>query len=186
MREISKAHLRVLVIYLVIISLLRFEIPRNFSFVLDLAGLWVGGLIGMALLGLDRLVHVYVERPGEELSVAVKQLIGQRNYRQALENLLARRREQTNLAFRNGVFALVMLPVAFFAFTSTSGMFGKGLVAGVMLHFLYDAWRDLLRQPEYFKSWFLWMIRKEFSLEEQRMVLVGISGAFIFFSFLLA
>lgn len=178
LKNLSIAHLRVLLIYLVLVTILRWELPRSFGAFFDLLGLWIGGAIGVTLLSLDRVLHVYVMRPHEQLSLQMQELVRKRLWKDALETLAVRRNEQYNLAFHNGVFALVYIPVLFFAVTSTAGLFGKGIALGVMLHLVYDAWRDQLAHPEHLNKWLFWMVSREVTLEEQRTFLWIISGAF--------
>ncbi len=185
MRQLVRKHLLVLIVYLGVVTILRAELPRTISMFFDLVGFWVGGVIGMALLDLDRLIHVYIERPDEQLSQQMRMHLSKQQWKNALETILIRRREQYHLAFRNGIFAAVFMVVVFFAFSSSAGLFGKGLTAGVMVHFLYDAWRDYLRDKERFKSWFLWMVQREIPLREQKLALYGLTGIFGFLSLLL-
>ncbi|OGY20723.1 MAG: hypothetical protein A2900_00070 [Candidatus Chisholmbacteria bacterium RIFCSPLOWO2_01_FULL_50_28] len=178
MRKLISEHVRVLVVYLIVFMLLRWEWPGSVRGMFDLVGLWVGGAIGMALLGLDRVIHVYATRPHEQLSQQVSSLVGQRKLREALQTLLLRRGEQYHLAFRNGVFALVFIPVLFFAITSTSGLFGKGIALGLMVHLVYDIWRDQLTRPQHLNSWLFWMVSREVSPEEQRTFVWILTGGF--------
>lgn len=185
LKKLGKAHLRVLIIYLVAVTILRWEFPRSFRSFFDLVGLWLGGVIGFGLLNLDRWIHIYVERPHEQLSQQIKGLVSKRQWKDAIETLLVRRSEQYNLAFRNGVFAVIFIPVLFFAISSTAGLFGKGIAVGVMVHFLYDAWRDQLTKPKQLNSWLFWMVSREVTFEEQRIFLWGLTGAFGLLSLLL-
>jgi hypothetical protein len=185
MKSSFYSHLRVLVIYLLAVSVLRGVIPHNILMVLDLIGLWIGGLLGFLLLDLDRLINVYIERPQEQLSLEVRQLVSRQQWKAAANMLFMRRREQSHLAFRNGVFGVIFLGVVFFAFTSAANLFGKGLAAGVMIHFLYDAWRDSMRDPERFVSWFGWMVQRELALKQQRMILYLMTGTFALFTLLI-
>jgi hypothetical protein len=178
MKEIVKSHILALIIYLASFTVLRWVFPKNIGMIIDLIGLWFGAAIGMVLLDLDRVVHVYFERPHEQLSQQVQQNVKVRQWKDAIETLLLRRNEQYHLAFRNGVFGLIFLVIVFFAFSSTAGLFGKGLVAGVMFHFLYDAWRDYLKDRKRFSSWFTWMVAREVPMREQKIALWVITGAF--------
>ncbi len=178
MRRLISTHGRVLVAYLIALTILRWEWPGGWRAFFDLLGLWLGACIGMGLLVFDRVVHVYAMRPHEQLSQQIKSLVGQKKLREAAQTLLNRRGEQYHLAFRNGMFALVFIPVLFFAITSTSGLFGKGIALGVVVHLMYDAWRDQLTRPQYLNSWLFWMVSREVSLEEQRTFLWMLTGGF--------
>lgn len=188
MRGVIRRHLLVLLFYLVGVTFLRLfylGLPGSLNSFFELVGFWFGGVVGMALLDLDRFIHIYVEHSETSLSQEFRRFVKEQRWKEAAEFLMSRRFEQTNLAFRNGVFAIVFLPVVLFAFTSTSGMLGKGLAAGVMLHFLYDAWRDYQNDRERFKSWFLWMVQREVPFEQKRILLIGLTAAFGLLSLLL-
>ncbi len=178
MKYVLRAHLKVLVIFLAVVTILRFEIPGSLGAFFNLVGLWVGGVIGMALVDLDRLIHIYIEHPELNLSQDFRRLVKEQKWKEAAELLISRRFEQTNLAFRNGVFAVVFIPVLFFANTSSAGLFGKGLASGVMLHFLYDAWRDCLRDRPRFEQWILWMVQREVPFQQKKFFLWGLTGVF--------
>lgn len=178
LKKLAIVHLKVLLVYLAAVTILRWEFPGSLRAFFDLLGFWVGGAIGMALLDLDRLIHVYAMRPHEQLSQQVQEMVRKRKWRDAAETLAVRRSEQYNLAFHNGVFALVYLPVLFFAITSSSGLFGKGVAAGVMVHLLYDAWRDQLAKPEHLNKWLFWMVNRDVTLQEQKVFLWILTGAF--------
>lgn len=177
-KKLSLDHLKVILIYLAVVTVLRWELPGSFRAFFDLVGLWVGGVIGMALLSLDRLLHVYFIRSQEQLSQQVRELFRKRDFRSAVETLAVRRSEQANLAFHNGVFALVYIPVLFFAVSSSSGLFGKGVAFGVMLHLLYESWRDQLTRPEHLNKWLFWMVSRDVTQEEQKLFLWILTGAF--------
>lgn len=185
MKKIARKHLIVLGIYLLSITILRWELPKSFVMFFDLAGFWVGGVIGMVLLDIDRIIHIYIERPHEQLSQQIQQYLKQKQWKDAAETLLLRRGEQYHLAFRNAIFAVAFVPVLFFAFTSTAGLFGKGIAAGVMLHFLYDSWRDYRRDPGHLKSWLFWMVTREIPFREMKIFLWGLTGVFGFLNLLL-
>ena len=178
LRKLGVAHLKVLLIYLTVVTILRWEFPHSFGAFFDLVGLWVGGVIGLGLLGLDRVLYVYVIRPHEQLSQQIQEKVRTQHWKEALETLLARRKEQYHLAFRNGIFALVYIPVVFFAVASSSGLFGKGVVLGVMVHLLHDIWRDQLKNPSELNSWLFWMVSRDVTLEEQKIFVWVLTAAF--------
>lgn len=178
LKKLARSHYKVLLIYLAAVTILRWEFPGSFRAFFDLVGFWVGGVIGMGLLGIDRVIHVYVMRPHEQLSQQIQNMIRKKQWKESLETLLVRRAEQYNLAFRNGVFGLVYIPVLFFAITSSAGLFGKGVAVGVMVHLLYDAWRDQLTKPEHLNKWLFWMVSRDVTLEEQKLFLWVLTGAF--------
>src|SRR4030067_1100051 len=76
------------------------------------------------------------------------------------------------------LFSLVYIPVVFFAVTSSSGLFGKGVALGVMVHLLHDIWRDQLKNPSELNSWLFWMVSRDVTLEAQKIFVWVLTAAF--------
>ncbi len=178
-----KAHLPIALLYSLVIFLIRsqwwqFEALRMLSWV------WwvVGVVVGVLVLFLDRVAYVY-SYPAEQLSQQFLWYAKQHKYGEALVLLDSRRLEQEKLAFRSALFMTVWVPLAFFALTSTPVLFGKGVVMGLMLHVLSDAWRLQTSDPQRLHVRLFWMIKRVVSNEERVMFLWLITGIFVLFSF---
>lgn len=144
---------------------------------------WVlGVLVGVVLLFLDRFVYTY-SYPQEQLSQTVAHHLKEKDYKRAMEILDARREEQNKLTFRSALFMVVWAPLSFFALTSTSGLFGKGVVMGLMLHILYDAWRMQKTSPSRLNERLFWQIGRKIKHEEQLLFMWVVTGVFVVFSF---
>jgi hypothetical protein len=101
----------------------------------------------------------------------------------ALELLDDRRGEQNKLTFRSAIFMAVWVPLCFFAITSTTGLFGKGVVMGLMAHILYDAWRLQKQDPGRLNERLFWQIARLVKREEQLLFMWVVTGLFVVFSF---
>lgn len=146
--------------------------------------LWfgLGVILGVLILFLDRVVYTY-SYPAEQLSQHFLWYLKQKKYLTALALIDSRRMEQEKLTFRSALFMVVWGPVAFFALTSTTGLFGKGVVMGLMLHILTDSWRMLKRDPARLNVRLFWLIKREVSNEERLVFLWIMTVLFVFLSF---
>ncbi len=144
---------------------------------------WVlGVIVGVLILFADRIVYTY-SYPGAEVSKAFAWLFKEKKYLQALNMLDEHRLEQERLTFRSSLFMSLWVPLSFFALTSTSGLFGKGVVMGLMLHILNDAWRLQRKEPRRLHVRLFWLIKRVVSDEERLVFLWIITAIFGVFSF---
>lgn len=145
-------------------------------------GWWVGGvMVGVLVLYLDRVVYTY-SYPAEQLSQQFTWYWKAKKYGTALALLDARRLEQEKLTFRSALFMAMWVPLAIFTLTSTTGLFGKGVVMGLMLHVLYDAWRLHRTEPRRLHVRMFWLIKRVVSEEERLVFLWVLSAIFVLFS----
>ena len=77
----------------------------------------------------------------------------------------------------------IWVPLSFFALTSTTGLFGKGVVMGLMLHILADAWRLQKVEPRRLHVRLFWLIKRQITDEERLIFLWVITAIFGVFSF---
>lgn len=183
MKRYLLAHLPMIVIYALTVLLLKSGWWRlDFLVLLDWVW-WVLGVgIGVLILFADRIVYTY-SYPGAQISQQFSWYIKEKKYLDAMELLDVRRLEQERLTFRSSLFMVIWVPLAFFAITSTTGLFGKGVVMGLMLHILADAWRLQQKDPRRLHLRLFWLIKREFS-DEQRLVFLSVmTGIFVLFSF---
>lgn len=179
------AHIPIVFAYSLILSILmliRGKAGLELSFLLDFFWIFLGVLVGTLLLFLDRVVYTY-SYPQEQLSQHFVYLWKQKSYGQALGLLYARRSEQQKLTFRSALFISIWIPLAFFALTSTTALFGKGVVMGLMLHILYDSWRLQRMDSSRLNTRLFWQISRPVNQIEQATFLWAISGLFVVFSF---
>lgn len=142
----------------------------------------VGVVVGVLVLFADRVVYTY-SYPGAEVSKAFAWLVKEKKYLRALDMLDKHRLEQERLTFRSSLFMVIWVPLSFFALTSTTGLFGKGVVLGLMLHILNDAWRLQKKEPRRLHVRLFWLIKRVVSDEERLVFLWIMTAIFIIFSF---
>ena len=176
MKRYVLAHLPMALIYGLVVLVLN----AGWS---DLVGwsLWILGVVlGVLVLFADRIVYTY-SYPGAQISQQFAWYIKEKKYLSALELLDLRRLEQERLSFRSALFMAIWVPLSFFALTSTTGLFGKGVVMGLMLHILMDAWKLQKHEPRRLHIRLFWLIKREISDEERLVfltILTVIFGAF--------
>lgn len=146
---------------------------------------WIGWVLGVGLgvlvLFTDRIVYSY-SYPATQVAQQFGWYWQQKKYLTALNLLYDRRLEMERLTFRSSLFMVVWVPLAFFALTSTPGMFGKGVVMGLMLHILYDSWRLQRLEPRRLHLRLFWLIKREVTDEERLVFLWIMTGIFVIFS----
>jgi len=161
------SHLLVGIGWLVVITLLRW------SWHLDLAWFWAGGLIGTFLFNLDHLLYLLVINPHELTSQRVQRLLAQKKIKETLILMAQTTHERHYLSFHSAFFQVILLVLCFFVLTSTNHLFGSGLVMGMMLHLLKDEVEEWLTgQEERLKKWLFWQVKFDVSFEQQRLFII--------------
>lgn len=106
---------------------------------------WLGGLVGLVLPDVDHLIYIYVLRPHELTAQRASRMVSQRKPLAALNLLASTRSERQDLIFHNNLFQFVMFVFTFFVLSSTSNLFGRGLVIAFMLHLTVDQIIDFVQ-----------------------------------------
>lgn len=183
MKRYIYSHLPVAVIYALIVFAIRSS-WWNFELTILVSWLaWIlGVIIGVLLLFADRIVYTY-SYPGTQISQQFSWYIKEKKYLKGLELLDDRRLEQERLTFRSALFMVIWVPLSFFALTSTAGLFGKGVVMGLMLHILFDSWRLQRNDPRRLHVRLFWLIKREITDEERLVFMSVITAFFALFSF---
>jgi hypothetical protein len=121
-----------------VITLLRrwFDIPY--------ALFWFGGIVGTALPDIDHLIYVYYLRPHELTSQRVQYMAQKADIKRTLELLATTRSERKNLIFHTAWFQIFFLVLMVWIMTSSSNLFGRGLVLAFSLHLVVDQLVDLM------------------------------------------
>jgi len=144
---------------------------------------WVLGVsVGVLVLFADRIAYTF-SYPGTQISQQFAWYIKEKKYMTALNLLDARRLEQERLTFRSSLFMAIWVPLALFAITSTPGLFGKGVVMGLMLHILADDWKLQMQDPKRLHIRLFWLIKREITDEQRATFLWVITVFFVMFSF---
>ena len=105
---------------------------------------WIGGIVGVFLPDIDRLLYVYVVKPEVAGSKQVSDLIGQRKAKESLHALSSMEIDRSQLMFHSARFQLIFLLFTFWVVSSSSSLFGWGLALAFTLHLLVDQAVDYL------------------------------------------
>lgn len=132
---------------------------------------WVGGLIGTLLPDIDHLIYVYVLKPKEAASQKVATLIEERQVTKTWDLLVETGGQRKDLIFHTVFFQLIFTIFAFLIVTSSSSIFGRGLVLTFALHLLIDQVVDLMEKGTVVN----WFSGLPFSLDksQERLYIVG-------------
>jgi len=152
--EVKKEIINHLIASLIIFVLVEiiWLLGGNFSFLK--AGLFLLGLaLGTFLLDTDHLIYWFFLKPELGESKQAKIFWQQRNWRGLFKFLGEDHKNHTSLVFHHFIFQAVLLTLAFFVLSSTSGIFGKGLVLALSAHLLVDQLVDLRKKPDHLKTW---------------------------------
>jgi len=171
------SHLLVTFIYFALISL--FNLNLGFA----LLFLWFGGLIGTFLLDVD---HVLLGLDLENKTWWAEKfrfLWNKKKYKEAIFYLVGTHLEHRNLVFHSALFQPILLFLAFFVLTSTSSLFGSGLVMSMNLHLLKDEWQCFLEEGDL--GWLFWQIKRKVDKQAQRIYFLTVTFFFLLLSLLL-
>lgn len=113
---------------------------------------WLGGIIGTILPDVDHLIYVFFLQPQDLTSQRVSYEISKGEWKKSLGLLYLTRSERMGLIFHTVTFQLIFLVLTFLVMSSSSSLFGKGLVLAFSLHLLIDQIVDLT-ELESFENW---------------------------------
>lgn len=157
--------------------------PWAWQAYLSIAWWLVGAYVGYWLLVVDRLIDVYFTHPETKMSRYIKALISKNDFKQAIIDLEKYKDYQKNLALRSALFQTIWILLTLFTLTSTTSLFGKAVVVGLGFHLLLDEWEDFRSGKGI--SWLFWQIKRQVSLEEQKIYLWVMAGAFLIFTLMM-
>jgi hypothetical protein len=104
---------------------------------------WFGGIVGTFLPDIDHLIYVLFLNPQELTSQRIGFLWNRKEYKRMVELLYETRSERRGLVFHTIFFQVIFLVLTFWIMTSSSSLFGKGLVLSFALHLSIDQLVDL-------------------------------------------
>ncbi len=186
MQKYVLTHLPMAIGYAFLVFAIKGLFPiEGLAHYLNWIGWIIGVVVGVLVLFIDRVVYTF-SYPGTQIAQQFSWYWKQRQYFTALTLLYERRLEAERLTFRSSLFMAVWVPLAFFATTSTSQLFGKGVVMGVMLHILYDSWRLQKKDPRRLHLRLFWLIKREILDSERLIFLWVITGTFVLISLWIA
>ncbi len=104
---------------------------------------WLGGMLGVILPDIDHLIYVYFVKPGDLTSQRVNYLVNKKEIERSVELLYETRNERSALIFHSIFFQIIFLILTFWMISSSSSLFGRGLVLSFALHLSIDQVMDL-------------------------------------------
>jgi len=138
--------------------------------------LWLlGSMLGYLMLQLDQIVDIFVINPDSNLAKAVKNYINKKHFTYSLNLLETNKPLQNRLSFRSATFQLIWVLLAFFTFSSTSSVFGKGFVMGLGARLLLEQWGYFLTNRYLLKNWLFWQLKREINDQQLKWYLIIIS-----------
>ncbi|KKP47487.1 MAG: hypothetical protein UR39_C0004G0043 [Candidatus Woesebacteria bacterium GW2011_GWA1_33_30] len=113
---------------------------------------YVGGLFGLFMPNLDHVLHIFVFKPFELTSQRVKLLINEKRYKEGFILLYDTMGERKDLIFHSVNFQIIFTILTFWVISSSSSLFGRGLVLGFYLSLVLFNLRKFLNKEvkEYF------------------------------------
>ncbi len=139
MKKELTIHFGILVIFFLLITILK----RWFD--ISVALFWIGGIVGTLLPDIDHFIYAYYLRPHELTSQRVQYMMQKGDVKRTLSLLATTRGERTNLIFHTAWFQVLFVVLSFWVISSSSSLFGSGLVLGFMLHLVVDQLIDLMK-----------------------------------------
>lgn len=140
-------------LFVMIIFLTPFALIYLLNSPVDIAWLFVGGVIGTFLPDLDHLIYTHFLRPNELTSQRVQNKLATRDVRGATTLLYATTSERTGLIFHTVFFHCIFVVFAFLVVTSSNSILGRGVVLAFLLSLLLDETLDYLSHKD-LAHWF--------------------------------
>lgn len=114
---------------------------------------WLGGIFGILLPYLDYLVYIYFLYPSADISVRSSLLIKQRDFKQLSSVLFTDEGRKIRKIFHTVHFYVIFLVLSLLILTSSSSIFGRGLVLGFVIHLYIEQVYDFMEKGS-LDNWF--------------------------------
>ncbi|MCL5090814.1 MAG: hypothetical protein M1514_02265 [Patescibacteria group bacterium] len=157
------------------------------KFDLSLVSLWLGAILGMFLLDLDRIIDAFWVHP-EEAKIREIREIWERRGIWGVRGIWGKlqKDQQRHLIFHTVTFQVILLVLAFYILTAGGSLLGSALVMAINLHLLVDEWKNFLQiKKEVVTDWLFWQVKGLLMERYLPFYLGGVSLIFVIFSFLL-
>lgn len=105
---------------------------------------WVGGILGVILPDIDYLIYVFFMNPQDLTSQRVNFLLRKKEIGRTISLLYETREERKGLIFHTSLFQIIFLVLTFLIISSSTSIFGIGLVLSFSLHLMVDQLIDLV------------------------------------------
>ena len=94
---------------------------------------WLGVLIGYYLPFVDHLFYAFIVRPNSDVSRNIRSLFSIRKFRQLVTYVNETADQRERLIIHTAYFQAVFMLLTFYILSSSSSLFGRGLVYGFSL-----------------------------------------------------
>ncbi len=120
------------IVLLIILTLIKKWFSFNYALV------WLGVIAGYYLPFIDHLFYAYILRPDSETSKNIRSLASTRKFKELIRYANDTQDQREKLIIHTAYFQVVFLLLTFFILTSSSSLFGRGLVYGFSLKLLVE------------------------------------------------
>ncbi len=114
-------------ILLIVLTLLKGWFSYSYALV------WFGLLMGFYLPIIDHIIYAFILRPELEVSKNIRSMISVKRAKELVSYIKQTQEERQKLIIHTAYFQIVFLLLTFFILTSSSSLFGRGLVYGLSL-----------------------------------------------------
>lgn len=145
---------------------------------------FIGLMIGLLLVLMDRWLYVWWLKPYEQLSIQIHYWWQRRDFIGSLKLLIERGNEQTKLMLNSMGMAVIWPLLTIYLITSTGSVVAAGIILGLgcrLTLLLMRDWKD----PVTTCTWFCWQIKRPLSLREVRVAVGTYLGCWLIINLLL-
>ncbi len=172
MRKNISDNLNITLIYLAVVSVVRFKLDLN------LLPFWLGGLIGSVILYSDYFFQVFLVQPELEMSKEAKRRYKTGDYKEVFRYVFDHATEIKSLTFHTILFQVIFTVFAFFIMTSTSSFLGQGIVVGALLSLLTKQYLEIKLNGRLNDDWFS-RINVNLPPQSQKIYLLVMAGILV-------
>lgn len=181
--KISKILLHQYVLFGVLgVLLLKDLLGGKFAFDLNLLWWLLGSFLGFLFVFVDSFVYGFLMHPNTVWTERLKSFFDKRAFKGNVELLLEENQESKSQIMRSVLFFGVWFVLGILTMTSIVSYFSRGFVLGIGTHLVFDFVYDYFYQPRRFEGWF-WQIKRSFSHEEKRNVMIAVSFVYVVLAF---
>lgn len=142
-----------------------------------------GGLVGMGIGLVDRLVYAYVSKPEEEYSQKIRSYVKQLQFVNLLDYIVTHEDPKRHLSTTSIFFLGAWIVLALLLITSSYNGFSRGLILGIGLLLAYELFTDW-KQPQRLKERLFWPVARKMTDQELKISVYTYLGAFLLLSLL--
>lgn len=130
---------------------------------------WLGLAAGTFILYFEPFISAYLSSPPTPLSQEARQILKAGKLKEVF-NFALSHQEQEQPILHSALFQVALTALGFYVVTSTTTLFGSGLVLGMALHLISEE-VAVRHDPQRLNRMLFWNIQREVSEKEQRIYL---------------